>query len=143
MRNLLAPRLLWLAFRRGPRCFVMYLEIALRLWFIKRGWRFPRAPWHRCGAGGCGYDPFDWPGEYLDRPQYPQIGEHYEYAKQAIAETLRRRAEEVKRQGHPGPHMNMLGCPPPPRRCSRTRSARPQGQEPGLPFRATSRGRVP
>jgi hypothetical protein len=67
MMHLFAPRLVWLAFRRGPSSFWRYLEIVLRLWFLQRRWRFPRAPWHRCGPKGCGYDPMAWPGDYYDR----------------------------------------------------------------------------
>jgi hypothetical protein len=63
VRNLLAPRLVWHAFRHGPRGFCMYLKMVVRLWFLNRGWRFPRTPWHKCGPDGCGYDPLDWPGD--------------------------------------------------------------------------------
>ncbi len=63
VKDLLAPRYFVMAIRRGPRFLRQYLEIVLRLWFLQHRWRFPRAPWHRCGPKGCGYDPLDWPDD--------------------------------------------------------------------------------
>lgn len=72
VKAILVPRFLFVAIRRGPRFLWQYLEIVLRLWFLRHRWRFPRAPWHRCGSAGCGYDPFDWPGDDYDRRQDPE-----------------------------------------------------------------------
>ncbi len=97
VRNLLAPRLIQHAFRHGPRGFCMYLEIVVRLWFLHRGWRFPRA--RGTSAVPKAADMTRWTGPEItyDRltsaPKYPRRGEDSEYAEQKILETLDRRAE--------------------------------------------------